>query len=191
MDELHPADPVCWYGWTKLLAEKLLVQLSRTFGFKYLGFRYGNVAGTGYGIVERRKDEEHLIPRALDAATCGDKVIVNGTDYSTLDGTCVRDYVHVLDVAEAHVSGAKALLSGEVENEIVNLGTGRGFSVLEVIRAVSRVTGSSGEWSPGQRRVGDSPRTVLDCAKAGALLGWRATRTLEDMVEGAWRARTK
>lgn len=191
IDEAHPIAPVCWYGWTKFLAEQLMVQLSKAHGIEYVGFRYFNVAGTGYGIVERRRREEHLIPKALDAVEKDTELTVNGLDYQTKDGSCVRDYVHVLDLAEAHVMAAAGLVGdlSAVKNQIVNLGTGKGSSVMDVINTVEEVTRQKVRWKAGPRRPGDSPMLIADYAKAKELFGWEPKKTLTEMIKDAWQAR--
>lgn len=171
--------PVSWYGWTKLMAEQLVVHLGKMGQLKYVAFRYGNAAGSAYGVVEFKNDR--LIPNAVRAASTDGTVIVNGDDYPTPDGTAVRDYVHVLDLAEAHLLAATALVEDEVTNEIVNLGSGRGWSVREVLSAVGRVVRPV-RVKVGCRRLGDPPILVADPAKAKRLYGWTAKRGLEDCV---------
>lgn len=187
VDEDHPTRPVSWYGRTKLMAEELLVRS----GLPHVLFRYFNAAGSAYGIVENRIHEERLIPKALEAVVSGSEFTVNGHTLATKDGTCVRDYVHVLDLADAHMQAAVRLAAGDrtLLGKPVNLGTGRGASVLEVLTVVERVTGGKVQRRLGPGRPGDISEAVASCARAKALLGWKASRTLEDSVRDAWEAR--
>ncbi len=179
--EDHPVLPVSWYGWTKLLAEKLVTH--PTNAFRWIGFRYFNAAGSAYGVVEYRKQEERLIPKALRAGRTGYAVKIHGTDYPTKDGTCVRDYVHVLDIAEAHVKAAEALHHEKLTNEIINLGTGIGSSVKDVLDTIEDVSGLKLRREEGPKRPGDVPVAVASYTKAHKLLGWEPTKNLRQIVE--------
>jgi UDP-glucose 4-epimerase len=193
IDEEHPTLPVNVYGATKLAIERMLASYARAYGMRYAALRYFNAAGADVeaGLSERHDPETHLIPLVLDAAlgTRG-ALTIFGDDYDTPDGTCVRDYVHVVDLAEAHLA-ALAYLDGGGESGAFNLGTGRGHSVREVVACVERVTGRTVPTVIGTRRAGDPPFLVASADRARARLGWEAKRsTLEEIVRDAWSARS-
>ncbi len=178
--------PESVYGETKLAVERLLHWLSVTRGLGYAALRYFNAAGAAPGRGEDHDPETHLIPLVLQAALGQrDEVRVFGEDYDTEDGTAVRDYVHVEDLASAHVLALEALQPGR--GEAYNLGNGSGFSVREVIEVCRSVTGADLRVTQAPRRAGDPPVLVADAGKAAAELGWRPRRTaLEDIVGSAW-----
>lgn len=188
IDESTPRQPVNPYGVSKLFFEQALEAYDRAYGFRFASLRYFNAAGadeTGE-IGELHEPETHLIPVAMRAAAgLGPELQVFGSDYPTPDGTSIRDYIHVNDLANAHLKALERLASGK-ESFAVNLGTGRGYSVLEVISAVEKVTGKPVPHKTVARRVGDPPALVANPAKAQALLGWKATRGLQDIVATAW-----
>ncbi len=141
-------------------------------------------------LASSHDPETHLIPLALAASANGRELQVFGSDYATPDGTCVRDYVHVNDLADAHVRALQYLERSRDEDDhslAVNLGTGLGYSVLEVIRAAECATGQAVRLVMGPRRLGDPPILVADLARAHGVLGWTATRGLSDMVSSAWK----
>lgn len=185
-----PQHPISPYGRSKVQVEQMLADYSRAYGLRFAALRYFNAAGAApeAGLGERHDPEPHLIPRVLDVALGrSDAVTVNGVDYPTPDGSCVRDYVHVVDLARAHTL-ALAKLQGGGENVCCNLGTGRGYSVLEVVEAVRRVTGHPLPIQYSARRDGDPPILVADGSCAADLLGWHAVRsTIEQIVGDAWR----
>jgi UDP-glucose-4-epimerase GalE len=188
IDEGIPRQPVNPYGVSKLFFEQALEAYDRAYGFRYASLRYFNAAGADDSgeIGELHEPETHLIPLALRAvAGLGPELQVFGSDYPTPDGTCIRDYIHVNDLASAHVS-ALELLAADHASFAVNLGTGTGSSVREVISAVEEVTGKRVPHRVGPRRAGDPPALVANPAKAQALLQWKATRRLRDMVATAW-----
>lgn len=185
-DENTPTLPVSWYGWTKLIVEQYLSRMAKLNGIRYVGFRYANPAGAGFGIAEERKTQTRLIPSIFASLKSGIPVSVCGTDYATRDGTCVRDYVHVLDVAEAHLFSALGLRGNALSAEFVNLGSSKGSTVLEIIREVEEVSGQKVSWSPGPRRSGDAAINVVSGKRATALFGWEPRRTLKDIVRDAW-----
>ena len=188
IDEEHPLRPTNAYGESKLLVERMLDWHHRLHGLRVASLRYFNAAGATPGRPERHDPESHLIPLVLQAATGRrDEVAVFGTDYPTPDGTAVRDYVHVADLADAHVRALAAL--DEHGHLTCNLGNGRGFSVREVIRAVEEVTGRSVPARDAPRREGDPAVLVASSERARALLGWHPTRSdLHALVADAWRA---
>jgi UDP-glucose 4-epimerase len=160
----------------------------RAYDFRFASLRYFNAAGADDSgeIGELHDPETHLIPVALRAAArLGPELHVFGSDYPTPDGTCIRDYIHVNDLASAHVGALDHLAAGK-ESFAVNVGTGTGASVQEVISAVEAVTGKSVPRKMVPRRAGDPPRLVANPAKAQALLQWKATRGLSDIVTTAW-----
>lgn len=190
ISEDMPQNPINPYGASKLMVERILDDFSRAHNFAYCALRYFNASGGDPDgeIGEDHDPETHLIPLVLDAAS-GKRpnVTVFGNDYETPDGTCIRDYIHVSDLASAHVLAVKALLEGAPSQKL-NLGLGYGFSVLEVIRAVERVTGLAVPYVLGARRPGDPASLVSDPGKAGEFLGWRPKHTdLDGIVGTAWR----
>ncbi len=186
--EMHPRNPTSPYGDTKLAAERLIQAYEAAYGFRAVRLRYFNAAGADPEgrLGEAHDPETHLIPRALLSVLGRGQFTVFGDDYPTPDGTCVRDYVHVCDLAAAHVAALDALRRGE--SGAFNLGTGRGASVREVVEAVRAVTGA--DFSPGvaPRRPGDPAVLVADPGLAGSVLGWQPQRSdLLTVVEDAWR----
>jgi UDP-glucose 4-epimerase len=190
IDEDHPTLPVNPYGETKLASEKMLEAYGRAYRLRYAALRYFNAAGAEPGLRERHEPETHLIPIVLDAALGRrENVTVFGEDYATPDGTCVRDYIHVHDLARAHLAALIHLTSGG-ESGAFNLGTGRGHSVREVIEATERVTGLAVPVRMGARREGDPPELVAAADRAKRILGWEPQRSsLERIVLDAWHAR--
>lgn len=188
IEENIPRQPVNPYGVTKLFFEQALEAYGRAYGFKFASLRYFNAAGADEGgeIGELHEPETHLIPLALRAAAgLGPELHVFGSDYPTPDGTCVRDYIHVNDLATVHLKALDHLVAGK-ESFAVNVGTGTGASVQEVISAVEAVTGKPVPHKLVPRRQGDPPILVANPAKAQALLQWKATRGLRDVVATAW-----
>jgi UDP-glucose-4-epimerase GalE len=188
IEENIPRQPVNPYGVSKLFFEQALESYDRAYGFRYASLRYFNAAGADESgeIGELHDPETHLIPLALRAAAgLGPELQVFGTDYPTPDGTCIRDYIHVNDLADAHVKALEHLAAGK-PSLAVNLGTGKGASVQEVISAVEKVTGKRVPRKNVPRRPGDPPALVANPAKAQALLHWKATRDLQDIVKTAW-----
>ncbi len=181
---LAPINP---YGETKAVFERALHWAGVAHDLPWAALRYFNAAGSE-GAWERKAVETHLIPRVLAAAAGGPPLAVYGQDYPTPDGTAVRDYVHVADLAAGHLAALAHLRRGG-ESGCFNLGSGRGCSVAEVIGAAERVTGRPVPWAPGPRRDGDPPALVADVSRAAAVLDWRANRSsLGEIVADAWRA---
>ncbi len=187
--EDHPAVPVNVYGATKLFMEGMLAKYASVYGLRYASLRYFNAAGADPGglIGEDHSPESHLIPLALDAALGRrGEITVFGSDYETPDRTCIRDYIHVSDLAEAHVLALKHLEAGG--SGIYNLGNGKGFSVREVIEAAERVTGKAIPVREGGRRKGDPARLVASSEKIMKELGWKPRYAdLAGIIETAWR----
>jgi UDP-arabinose 4-epimerase len=183
-----PQAPINPYGASKLMIERVLADYAAAYGLKSVALRYFNAAGADPDgeVGEDHEPETHLIPLALAAAGMGPKLILHGDDYETPDGTCIRDYVHVSDIAEAHVLALKALEAGSALRPAYNLGGGAGASVAEVIAAAARVTGRPVPFTVGPRRPGDPPVLVADASLAAADLGWRPRHDLEQMLATAW-----
>ena len=187
--EATPQAPINPYGATKLMAERMLADFGAAHGIRSIALRYFNAAGADPGgdIGETHDPETHLIPLVLDAASGrSPEITIFGTDYETDDGTCVRDYVHVVDLAAAHVCALEALQAG-ASSGAFNLGNGRGFSVQEVVQAVERITGLTVPVRMGPRRPGDPAVLVADATKAREELGWAPAITeLDEIVRTAW-----
>lgn len=191
IDEDHPTAPINPYGASKLMVERVLADAAGAYGLRSVALRYFNAAGAAHeaGIGESHTPETHLIPNML-RATLGlaPALQVYGNDYATPDGTCVRDYVHVNDLADAHLRALAALEGATPCAQAFNLGNGAGFSVLKVIEAAQRVTGRAVPFSFAPRRPGDPPSLVAASDRAHAHLGWRPRfDRLDDIVASAWR----
>jgi UDP-glucose-4-epimerase GalE len=200
--EQTPREPVNPYGASKLFFENALEAYGRAYGLRSVSLRYFNAAGAEDSenesgeIGEMHDPETHLIPLALAASIGnGPALQIYGSDYPTPDGTCVRDYIHVNDLADAHVRALQYLETQPQEKRAdekgggvlaVNLGTGRGHSVLEIIQTAENATGRQVRRTIGPRRPGDPPILVADPAKAQSVLGWTAKRSLDDIVSSAW-----
>lgn len=192
IDEAHPQLPINPYGRSKWIIEQLL-QDYETLGIRSICLRYFNAAGADPDgqLGERHEPETHLIPLALEAAVNGSSLMLFGTDYETPDGTCIRDYIHVTDLCEAHLLALGYLRQGG-KSESFNLGNNCGFSVREVINAIEQVTGKSISLQIQARRQGDPACLVADAKKAQSLLGWLPKYTkLETIIEHAWKWKKK
>jgi UDP-glucose 4-epimerase len=193
IDEDHPTSPINPYGDTKLAIERMLAAYGRAYGLRWAALRYFNAAGADVeaGLDERHDPETHLVPIVVDVALGRrNAVTVFGDDYDTPDGTCVRDYIHVLDLCDAHLVALEHLASGG-EGGAFNLGTGEGHSVAEVIDVVRQVSGREVRVLQGPRRPGDPPSLVASPERAARVLGWRARRVLlEEIVRDLWRVRS-
>ena len=189
IDETHPLNPVNPYGRTKLMIEDILRDCDATYGLRFNSLRYFNAAGADPEgeIGEKHDPETHLIPLILDVAAARSKDIkIFGNDYPTADGTCIRDYIHVTDLARAHVLALERLLDGAA-SDIFNLGQGQGFSVREVVDHVARVTGRDIATVDVDRRPGDPPVLVASNVKAIQGLNWQPEYTnLDDIIQTAW-----
>ncbi|MFQ5945954.1 MAG: UDP-glucose 4-epimerase GalE [Anaerolineae bacterium] len=186
--ETDPLEPINPYGESKLLVERMLAWTERIHGLRYASLRYFNAAGATAERGEDHRPESHLIPRVLAVALGQqDRLEIFGTDYPTPDGTCVRDYIHVSDLAEAHLLALEALKNGSV---VFNVGTGRGHSVREVLETARRVTGHPISSTERPRRPGDSPVKIASPERIQAELSWRPRfPELESILETAWRWR--
>jgi UDP-glucose 4-epimerase len=184
--EDDPTRPVNPYGATKLAIETAMAWYG-VHGLRSISLRYFNVAGASRHLGERHDPETHLVPNVLRAALQGTPVTLFGDDYPTPDGTPIRDYIHVLDLADAHLAALERTASMDPGQEVVNLGAGRGFSVRDVLAAAEQVVGHPIEHQVGPRRVGDPPVLVAAIDRAAERLGWHPQRsTLEQMIGSAW-----
>ena len=190
IEEHHPKNPINSYGLTKLMFEQILEWYGKAYGLRHISMRYFNAAGATDRLGEAHRPETHLIPNVLKAAAGGLPVSVFGTDYATPDGSCVRDYVHVIDIAQAHVLALDRL--DTLKAGAYNLGNGQGYSVLEVIQAARRVTGIDISTRLCPRRAGDPAVLVASSGRAGQELGWKPRLPeLESIIESAWRWTTR
>jgi UDP-glucose 4-epimerase len=178
------------YGWSKLFMERVFEAYDTAYGLKFVALRYFNAAGATERCGEDHRPESHLIPNVLSAALGQQQAIrVFGNNYPTPDGTPVRDYIHVADLANAHIRALDHLRSGGA-SDFLNLGTGNGYSVLEVIECARRVTGRDIPVQLEPPRAGDPAKLIADPAKAKALLGWEpSASSLESIVRSAWEWR--
>ena len=192
--EETPTNPINPYGRSKLMVEQVLADYARAYGLHYVVLRYFNAAGayeTGE-IGEDHDPETHLIPIILQHLLGKrESISVFGSDYPTEDGTCIRDYIHVTDLAKAHILALDALLSGKKETATYNLGNGLGYSVKEVIETCEKVTGKTANAIMADRREGDPARLVASSQKIFQELGWKAQYPLEKIISSAWNWHSK
>lgn len=188
MDESHPQKPINPYGNTKLIGEKLLQDYERAYGLKFCAFRYFCAAGASKdGVIgEAHNPETHLIPVMMKAAMSGKAFEVYGDDYDTRDGSCIRDFIHVDDIAEAHILGLEYLSQGG-KSEAFNLGSSDGFTVLEMVKALHEVSGLDVPYEITGRREGDPAVLVATSEKAKCILHWEATHSgIHEILRDAW-----
>jgi len=184
--ESAPTRPVNPYGASKLAFESAMGWYA-AYGLRSVSLRYFNVAGASEHYGERHDPETHLVPNMLQAARGGTPLTIFGNDYPTADGTAIRDYIHVLDLADAHIAALELTGSMEPGQEIANLGSGSGFSVKQVLTAASRIVGDEIPHAYGPRRAGDPPALIASYDRAEELLGWRPQRgSLAEMIGSAW-----
>ena len=190
IDEDHPQNPINPYGKTKRMIEEIMQDYQNAYGLKYISLRYFNAAGADPDaeVGEDHDPETHLIPLVLDAAIGKRKDIkVFGTDYETPDGTCIRDYIHVTDLAQAHILALQQLMDG-ADSNAYNLGNGQGFSVLEIIERARKITGKNITVENSDRRPGDPPVLIASNEKAVKELGWKPQYAdIDDIIGTAWR----
>lgn len=189
ISENHPCHPINPYGEGKLMVEKILRDFDAAYGLRFCSFRYFNAAGGDpqEEIKNYQTRSTNLIPIVLRSLKTGSIVTINGNNYPTPDGTCVRDYIHIDDLGSAHIKGMEELFKGASSN-YYNLGNGEGYSIREVINTVQKVTGMKVKTQDGPRRPGDPPILVADSSKASTELGWKPKYNLETMILHAWRA---
>ena len=188
MDEMHPQEPINPYGMTKLIGEKLLQDYERAYGIRHCAFRYFCAAGDSKDsmIGEAHNPETHLIPVMIKAAKEQKPFKVFGNDYNTKDGSCIRDFVHVLDLAEAHYLGLKWIMEHDSSNNF-NLGSNQGFTVLEMIEALKKVSDAEVPYEIAGRREGDPAVLVASNEKAKTVLGWNPVNSeIEQILRDAW-----
>lgn len=192
IDEQHPQLPTNPYGWSKLFMERIMSDYDRSYGLKFVALRYFNAAGATLERGERHDPETHLIPLVIATAQGKlNRLTVFGDDYPTNDGTCVRDYIHVSDLAQAHALSLDYLRAGNASTAI-NLGNGKGYSVLEVVEAAHEVTGMEIAIEMQERRAGDPSHLVADASKAGDVLGWKPQHPeLAEIIGSAWKWHAK
>lgn len=184
--ENHPTEPINAYGESKLMFEKILDWYHRAYGLRYTALRYFNASGATKLLGEDHHPESHLIPRLLGCLCTNSEFAVFGDDYPTPDGTCIRDYVHVSDIAEAHVLAAAALLSNGTGG-VFNIGSGKGNSIKEVIATAEEVVGQPVKFRKRPRRAGDPAVLVASNEKLSQLLGWKPKcSSLHDILKSAW-----
>jgi len=186
-EDLTP-QPINPYGATKYVGEWMLADAERAHGMRTVALRYFNVAGAGWPELADTA-VMNLVPIVLDRLEQGRAPVVFGDDYDTPDGTCIRDYVHVLDLADAHVAALEYLRGEQRPHRVFNVGTGTGSSVLEVIEAIARAKGTEIVPEIGERRAGDPARLVCSSDRIRQTLGWESTKTLDDIVRSAVEAR--
>lgn len=189
IDETHPQAPINPYGRTKLIAEQMLADHGAAHGLVHVALRYFNAAGADPDgeIGERHEPETHVIPLAIGGAQAGDaSFAVHGSDFDTRDGTAVRDYIHVADLADAHCRALDYLMAGG-RSDVFNLGTGVGTTVLELVAAIERISGRPVARTLGPRRPGDPAALVAAADKAREVLGWSPSRSdIDHIVQTAW-----
>jgi UDP-glucose-4-epimerase GalE len=191
--EDSPFDPVSPYGESKVMVEKILGWMDRFRNVRSIALRYFNACGAepDAGLGEEHDPETHLIPLLFRAILTDKPITIFGTDYDTADGTCVRDYIHVADLAEAHILAVEHLMRGG-DSGAYNVGTGSGLTVMEVLRAVEEITGKKVPYSIGPRREGDAPVLVANSDKLQRALNWKPERsTLRRIVQDAWEFELK
>lgn len=189
IDEQHPLKPMSFYGFTKREIENVMAWYSQLKDFHYVALRYFNAVGYAAdgSIRGKEKNSQNLLPIIMEVATGKrEKLAVFGNDYDTPDGTCIRDYIHVEDLASAHVAAIKKLLS-EPQSYVINLGTDKGTSVLEIIKAAEKVTGRKINYEFAPRRAGDPSVVVASSGYARQILGWEPKyKNIEQIVETVW-----
>ncbi|WP_404427747.1 UDP-glucose 4-epimerase GalE [Ureibacillus chungkukjangi] len=189
IDESVPLNPINPYGKSKRMIEEILEDYAKAYDFRFVSLRYFNAAGAHESSVigESHEPETHLIPIVLEQlAGFREKVSIFGTNYDTPDGTCIRDYIHVTDLANAHILALDNLLSSDSKSAIFNLGNGQGYSVREIIETCEKVTGLQCIVENCEKRPGDPARLVASARKIEQVFGWKAEHNLEEIIESAW-----
>lgn len=188
VSEQTEAKPINPYGQTKLIGEWMAQNAERAWGLKQVSLRYFNVAGAGWPDLADTQ-QLNLIPIVFSAIKEGNSPKVFGDDYPTPDGSCIRDYVHVLDLAKAHIQALDYISSqDQIPETVFNVGTGKGSSVLEVLEQIRKTTGINFEHEVVPRRAGDPPKLVADVSSISKVMNWKASHTLAEIIESAWSA---
>lgn len=187
VSENETTSPINPYGQTKLIGEWMAANAETSWGLRHVNLRYFNVAGAGWNDLADTQ-VLNLIPIVFEAINQNKKPKVYGADYNTLDGSCIRDYVHVLDLAQAHIKALDYLETDERPFSTFNVGTGTGSSVLEVIHQIQKTTGIDFEYEIVARRAGDPARLIADSSRIENTMGWKAQNSLGEIVESAWKA---
>ncbi|MEY4981535.1 MAG: hypothetical protein RL174_873 [Actinomycetota bacterium] len=187
VDEDYDCKPINPYGETKLIGEWMAANAKTAWGLRSVNLRYFNVAGTGWNDLADTA-VANLVPIVINAIKAGKKPVVFGDDYPTADGSCIRDYVHVLDLAEAHISALEYLGSSDQKHSTFNVGTGSGSSVFEVLDAIRKASGIDFEHVVEPRRAGDPPSLCAKVERIQQSFGWVAKHNLDEIVESAWQA---
>lgn len=190
LTEDHPRNPISIYGHSKVIAEQILESLHRTLDLSFVILRYFNAAGADESgdLGEAHVPETHLVPNVLRAISGAiPHMEIYGDDFETPDGTCIRDYIHVNDLANAHIAALDLLRKNTIIAEHINLGTGHGYSVREVIDQCVQISGKLVKTEVKSRRQGDPPRLIADYAKAKQLLGWEPSYSLQAILQSAWK----
>lgn len=187
VSENEACSPINPYGQTKLIGEWMAANAAASWGLRHVNLRYFNVAGAGWDDLA---DTEvlNLIPIVFEAIGKNEKPQVYGADYNTPDGSCIRDYVHVLDLAQAHIKALEYLDQDQREFDTFNVGTGAGSSVLEVIHQIQKTSGNKFEYEIVARRAGDPARLIADSNRIESVMGWKAQNGLVEIIESAWKA---
>lgn len=189
LDELHPTDPINYYGYTKLAIEQFLPWYDTLKGIKFVALRYFNAVGYDASLAVKglEKNPQNLLPIVMEVAVGTRKSMsIFGNDYDTVDGTCVRDYIHVTDLAGAHLKSLEYLAQGR-DSQILNLGVGRGISVLEMVQACEKVVGKKLNYDFAPRRAGDPGFLIASSERAESLFGWKALNSeLENIIRTTW-----
>lgn len=187
IDEEHTKKPINNYGLTKLIIEKILDSYAKAYNLRYISLRYFNAAGAeeDASLGEMHEPETHLIPNILKTVKGEkEKIFVFGEDYDTKDGTCIRDFIHVKDLAKAHLNALEKI--DEIKKDVFNLGGGKGVSVKEVIDLCEKITGKKINKEFKEKREGDPPVLIASSEKANKLLDWKAEKTIQDIIKDAW-----
>jgi len=187
VSEDEATSPINPYGQTKLIGEWMAANAERSWGLRYVNLRYFNVAGAGWDDLADTQIL-NLIPIVFEAIGKNTLPKVFGSDYPTPDGSCIRDYVHVLDLSQAHIQSLDYLAADKREFNTFNVGTGQGSSVLEVIKQIQQTTGIDFEYEIVARRAGDPARLIADASRIEKTIGWKAKNSLVEIIESAWKA---
>jgi UDP-glucose 4-epimerase len=189
VSEDEAASPINPYGQTKLIGEWMAANAETSWGLRFVNLRYFNVAGAGWDDLADTQ-VLNLIPIVFEAINQNKKPKVYGADYNTPDGSCIRDYVHVLDLAQAHIQALDYLEKSQRQFNSFNVGTGTGSTVLEVIHQIQKVSGIDFEYEIVARRAGDPARLIADASRIETAMGWKAKNSLTEIIESAWKARS-